>query len=228
MYSGVTQRWTACTVTQQRNWSNRVCGAELAAQSEHRNLDSPPCHWAAQGLCLWVKTSVIRNSPDPYTLNTLLVASAAQNIWWPLRNLQNTVPSTWGKKGDEIVENFPASPVFENSVLCPVTESEFNKYKAVINYLSQSPLFLQHKTTCYFATCLLPKCRNNSASHRRLQILKIHTMGAQPPYSTHLKMHIKRYTTPAHCWWDLCPKGKPFGIHRPSSMSWELSSEAVQ
>lgn len=71
----------------------------------------------------------------------------------------------WGKNGDEIVENFLASPVFENSILCPVIESEFNKYKAVINYLSQSPVFLLHKATLYFATSLLPKPRNNSASH---------------------------------------------------------------
>lgn len=51
--------------------------------------------------------------------------------------------------------------------LCTVPghESEFNKYKAVINYLSQPPVLLQHEATFYFATGLLPKARNNSASH---------------------------------------------------------------
>lgn len=98
MCSGVTQRWKACTATQEKSWSNRVHGAELATESEHRNLDSPPCHWTFQRPYLWMKPSVMRNSPDLYTLNTLLVASAGQNIWWPLRNLENTVPATREEK----------------------------------------------------------------------------------------------------------------------------------
>lgn len=165
MYSGVTQRWKACTATQQRSWSNGVCGAELAAQSGHRNLDSPAHHWAAQGVCPWVKPPVMRNSPDLYTLNTLLVASAAQNIWWPLRNLQNTAPATWGKKGWWNSRKFSCITCVWELHVVPVTESEFNKYKVVINYLCQSPVFLQHKATCYFGTSLLPKSSNNSASH---------------------------------------------------------------
>lgn len=61
---------------------------------------------------LWWETALI------WTLNTLLAASAGQNIWWPLRNLQKRCSSYVGEKGDEIVENFPALPVFQNSVPC--------------------------------------------------------------------------------------------------------------
>lgn len=163
MYSGVTQRWKACTATQERSWSNRVRGAELAAQREHGTAHPAtglPKECALGWSLLWWETALICAHCTPCWVH--LQHRTYGDHWEICRTLFQL---SGEKKGDEIVENFPASPVFENSLLCPATESEFNKYKAVINYLSQSPVFLQHKAICYFGTSLSPKPRNNSASH---------------------------------------------------------------
>lgn len=83
-----------------------------------------------------------------------------------MSDLQNISSATQKKqKSVEIIENFPVLPTFESSTLCLVTGSEFNKYEAVINDLSQSPVFLQCQATFCCATSLLPKSRNNSSSH---------------------------------------------------------------
>lgn len=73
--------------------------------------------------------------------------------------------SYMGKKRWQNNRRFSCTACVWELCTVPGHESEFNKYKAVINYLSQPPVLLQHEATFYFATGLLPKARNNSASH---------------------------------------------------------------
>jgi len=118
--------------------------AETAAQSEQRHLDSPSSQQATHGLSFQVKLSVVRNSPG---LVPCWLHPQDSSYGDHEQSAEHQFGYKEKPKRELIIENSPVSPAFESSTLYLVTGSEFSTYKAVINDLYQSSVFLQCQAT---------------------------------------------------------------------------------